>query len=408
MTKRIRRPVWQAVVLLSVLPACGKWAEEEKVPDVAKPPVAETPKAETPPAAVTPRTETPAPPVAILPAAPLRPAPSIELARKAVAAIRAAGLNPAGEVKTAHTARPKISEKASEAIRKAGLDMGAVQDGLKAYPQTLSETPEQIAEAARRAAEQQKEYERLVKEGLLEKLPKDPQQGFGADTTGGEGGEVVAITEPTQAAVEAAFAKAARSGKCRIEFRCAGDIDIGRPLPILRSPNVTVDGQGVATLWGSAIPPNRAVISVSTNDVILRNLRIRHGGDNVSLGGEAYAGSSRVVLSHVSSSASRDDGISAGWGARDVTIQWCLLAGNTRSIFIKYKGSTNVSVHHNLIEKQMIRGPLVSGKAFVDFRNNVVRNWLGWGSRFEDGGYGNAVNNLHVMSPFARKTRLKP
>ncbi|MEK7269939.1 MAG: hypothetical protein AAB215_03250, partial [Planctomycetota bacterium] len=335
------------------------WAEPPGVAPVGPPPVVVVPVPPAKPPAVVPEK----PPVAKVPLAPPKPAPTVEIARKAVAAIRAAGLNPSQEVTTKSTSRAKLSTKATEAVRKAGLDEPLVRASLKAHPETLAETPEQIAAAIRRMEAQKGLYEGRVKAGWLENLPKDPGEGFGADTKGGDEGEEIAISEPSGAAVQAAFAKAAASGNCRIAFRCSGDIDIDQPLPILQKPNVTVDGLGMATLWGSAIPSNRAVVSVSTNDVIIRNLRIRHGGDNISLGGQFYDGASRVLVSHVSTTASRDDGVSAGWGARDVTLQWSFFGGCTRSIFIKYKGSTNITIHHNLIEKQMMRGPLVSGKA---------------------------------------------
>src|SRR5256885_7330372 len=48
-----------------------------------------------------------------------------------------------------------------------------------------------------------------------------------------------------------------------------------------------------------------------------------------------FAGAYNIVFSHLSSTGSGDDGISIGYGAHDVTVQYCFLAGNTRSIFLR-------------------------------------------------------------------------
>jgi hypothetical protein len=108
------------------------------------------------------------------------------------------------------------------------------------------------------------------------------------------------------------------------------------------------------------------------------------------------------VFSHLSSTGAGDDGISIGYGAHDVTVMYCFLAGNTRSIFLKYDETTRVSIHHNWIMKQWIRGPLVSQSVLADLRNNVIEDWAMWGTRFEASSSGNAVNNTFVLGAYAR------
>src|SRR6185295_13700064 len=99
------------------------------------------------------------------------------------------------------------------------------------------------------------------------------------------------------------------------------------------------------------------------------------------------------------STGAADDGVSIGYGAHDVTLQYAFLAGNTRSIFMKYGATTRVSVHHTWIMKQWARGPLVSSNIVADLRNLIVEDWTTWGTRFEKTASGNLLHSLFVLSP---------
>ena len=54
--------------------------------------------------------------------------------------------------------------------------------------------------------------------------------------------------------------------------------------------------------------------------------------------------------------------------------------------------------------KQWIRGPLASQSAFVDFRNNIVEDWVLWGVRYEKSATGNVVNSVFGESTYAKNT----
>ncbi len=231
----------------------------------------------------------------------------------------------------------------------------------------------------------------------------DPLEGFGATTPGGAGGRVIHVTAATDAAVRAAF-KDARSGGAIVVFDVTGPIAITSPLPSLTGAFITVDGKG-ATLIGTGIPIAAPVLEVLGHDVIVKNLRIRNGGDNFRAQG---TGAYNVVFSHVSSTGSADDGISIGYGAHDVTVQWSFLAGDTRSIFMKYKSTTRVSIHHTWVMKQWVRGPLVSSSIMADVRNVIVEDWTLWGVRFEADSSGNLVNSLLSLGSYARSVGGKP
>ena len=225
----------------------------------------------------------------------------------------------------------------------------------------------------------------------------DASAGFGARTPGGDGGTVIPVTDPSEAAVRAAFTRA-NGGRAIVRFEVSDPIAIRRPLPKLTGAFITIDGNG-ATLYGESFPRTAAILDVRGHDVIVKNLRVRNGGDNLrAQGTKAY----NVVFRHVSSTGAADDGISVGYGAHDVTIQHAFLAGNTRSIFMKYGATTNVSVHNTWIQKQWVRGPLVSQSVFADIRNVIVEDWTSWGMRFEKEASGNVVDSLFVLSPYAK------
>jgi hypothetical protein len=223
----------------------------------------------------------------------------------------------------------------------------------------------------------------------------DRLEGFGAATPGGAGGRVGHVTEATDAALQAAF-KAAKSGNAIIVFDVTGPFTVGTSLTA-PGPFVTIEGNG-ATLLGHKLGW-QPTLEVTGHDVIVRNLRLRNGSDNLRAQGK---GAYNVVFSHISSTGAADDGVSIGYGAHDVTLQYSFLAGNTRSIFLKYNTTTNVSVHHTWIMKQWARGPLVSTSVVADLRNLIVEDWTSWAVRFEKLASGNLVHSLFTESQTAK------
>jgi PKD repeat protein len=225
----------------------------------------------------------------------------------------------------------------------------------------------------------------------------EPLEGFGASTKGGAGGRTITVRTATDQAVRDAFDQANKGGKATITFDVAGPIEILHPLPTLTAAFVTIDGNG-ATLFGPHVGAVAPIIEIGGHDVIVRDLRLRNGGDNLRVQGN---GAYDVVVSHVSSTGAADDGISIGYGAHDVTVQYCFLAGNTRSIFMKYGKTTNVSIHDTWIMKQWVRGPLISQSVVADIRNVIIEDWTLWGLRFEKNASGNIVNSIFRLSPYA-------
>ena len=227
-----------------------------------------------------------------------------------------------------------------------------------------------------------------------------PLEGFGAQTKGGAGGRVIHVTQPTDAAVRAAFADAL-NGPAIVHFDVAGPITINSSLNV-EANNLTIEGNGVTLVGSASLGGSVAgMLAIHGHDVIVRDMRLRNGGDNIRA---QYDTAYNIVFDHLSSTGSHDDGISIGYGAHNVTVQYCFLAGNTRSIFIKYGATNNISIHHTWVMKQWIRGPLASQSAFVDFRNNIVEDWVLWGVRYEKSASGNVVNSIFGEGTYAKNT----
>jgi hypothetical protein len=230
----------------------------------------------------------------------------------------------------------------------------------------------------------------------------DAFEGFGSGTPGGEGGRLIRVTQATEDAVRDAFT-AAGDGHAIIRFETTEPIAIHSSLPRLTGNFVTVEGNGATLYVSNGVYAN--LVDVRGHDVIVRNIRLRSGSDNLrAQDPTAY----NVVFSHVSSTGSGDDGISIGYGAHDVTAQWCFLAGNTRSLFLKYDTTTNVSFHHSWVQKQWSRGPMVSSSVLADVRNVIVEDWTMWGVRFEADSSGNMVNSLFALGAYAHSVGGKP
>jgi len=361
--------------------------------------------------------------------------PSEELARQACRAMREAGVDPASEVKTRNVSKAQLSSAAKKAVLAADLDYTAVRVALKRYPATLEEGGPVTSTGGSGGSGGSGSggsggsstggtgggsgFREVPFDGNIHAGPcalpagvEGPPviakpEGFAAGVTGGDSGTEIAITQATNAATLAAFAQASRGGNSKIVFRCRGDIDLNpNRKPLVNGNNITIDGMGQVTLWGDQISNrNNPLLSIGGNNLIVRNIRLRNGGDCITLGGSSYPGATNVMISHVTVTGSGDDGFSLAYGGQNVTVQWCFASGCTRAIFIKYprpRPIKNISIHHTYVTRQCWRAPLAAYVQVLDFRNNLITNWRSWGSRYEKGATGNAVNNMHVLDAWCK------
>jgi len=229
-------------------------------------------------------------------------------------------------------------------------------------------------------------------------------EGFGMWSRGGRGGRVFVVTtledyKLGEKAIPGSLRQAVEAVGPRIVlFNVSGCIDLKERLNIL-SPYITVAGQ---TAPGEGIALTGRGINIDTSEVIVRYLRIRLGSDRqkivqdcVNIGGRSAR---NVILDHISTSWSSDEGISTNKVADNVTVQNCIMAENLGAhafggIIGSYKG--NITYCNNLYISNRARNPRVAGWArpangiwpgrenildklgtvSVEFRNNVVYNW---------------------------------
>ncbi len=221
-------------------------------------------------------------------------------------------------------------------------------------------------------------------------------QGFGANTPGGRGGQVIAVTN-LEAEGPGSLAEALRTkGPRIIVFRVGGTIVLRGDIAVTE-PYVTVAGQ---TAPGDGICIRGGAIIVRTHNVVIRHLRVRVGDhpegrepgnrDGLFVLGnqsEAY----NVVIDHCSVSWAIDETLGTWYGASDITFQWCLISESLldslhpegphgMGVLFGSSGGQRISMHHCLIAHHKRRHPRISIRenrepTILDFRNNLIYNF---------------------------------
>lgn len=231
-----------------------------------------------------------------------------------------------------------------------------------------------------------------------------PYQGFGAETAGGAGQEIVHVTTLDDAG-PGSLREALSAGNRTIVFDVAGEIKLTRRLEIMGSA-ITLDGTS-APAPGITLKGQGLVIrgTNGAHDVIVRGIRIREARqDGIQIGHDAH----HVVVERVSVHGSGDGSIDITHGAHDVTVCWSLLACpvSNKNMLIKY-GARRVTLHHNLFIGSMNRNPQISNGAemgytpadetIADLRNNLICSWSGGdGTYVRDGARANLVSNYYA------------
>ena len=245
-------------------------------------------------------------------------------------------------------------------------------------------------------------------------LPAFPgAEGFGARTSGGRGGRVIAVTNLKDSG-PGSFREAIEArGPRTIVFRVSGTIPLRSNLS-LRNGDLTIAGQ---TAPGDGIAVKDFSLDFDgAKNVVVRYLRIRPGGAS-GRGVDAFGGrdGERIIVDHCSASWSVDECVSFYGAVRNLTVQWCLVSESLcLSVHEKGRhgyggiwGGATASWHHNLLAHHSSRNPRFPGKAavpqLVDFRNNVIYNW-GFNSTYgADGDVRvNLVNNVYKPGPATR------
>lgn len=256
-------------------------------------------------------------------------------------------------------------------------------------------------------------------------LPAFPgAEGFGANATGGRGGQVVFVTnldDSGSGSLRSAVSGWGNAPKM-VVFRVGGEIRLKSPLRISNS-NITLAGHSAP---GGGITLRGQPLEITGSNLIIRHLRVRHGNESLR-GDDAISildGARNIILDHVSASWSVDETLSPSGDIRDITIQWCVIAESLNNAGHKkgahgygslLRATGGVSLHHNLWAHHRGRSPRFGdnyGKAFspsptFDFRNNVIYDWGSYASGTIDGDI--RVNYIaNTLKPGPSTSKLQP
>jgi len=221
-------------------------------------------------------------------------------------------------------------------------------------------------------------------------------EGFGAQSVGGRGGEVIFVTNLNDSGPGSLRAAVETNGPRTVIFRVSGTIALKSTLAI-KNPNITIAGQ---TAPGDGICLKDHALSIAADNVIVRYIRCRPG-DNTKAESDALSISSGrdIIVDHCSASWSVDETLSASTGGQlgNVTVQWCIISESLNNS-THHKGAhgygslirggwgNGYTYHHNLYAHHHARLPRPGNyndrgkdpEGFIfDFRNNVVYNWAG-------------------------------
>jgi pectate lyase len=250
-------------------------------------------------------------------------------------------------------------------------------------------------------------------------------EGFGKYTTGGRGGKVMVVSNLNDEG-QGSLRDAIQKNYPRIiVFAVSGTIHLQSKLNI--KGDLTIAGQ---TAPGDGISLADYPVSLVGDNIIIRYLRFRMGDrfQNAGMvdgggGDDAFGGIGRknIIIDHCTMSWSTDEAFSV-YGGDSTTLQWNLIAEPLNYSyhfetgdkdfehhgFGGIWGGRHTSAHHNLFAHCVTRTPRFNGARthgpeFVDFRNNVIYNWVTNNTYAGEGGEYNIVNNYYRPGPSTNK-----
>ncbi len=245
-------------------------------------------------------------------------------------------------------------------------------------------------------------------------------EGFGAESRGGEGGEVIWVTNLEDSGPGSFREAVTAEGPRIVKFKVGGIIKLAERV-VVENGRLTIDGASAADKGGITLYERGLSFSgLNCRDVIVRHIRLRRSraeGDGIAIGGGAH----RVVIDHCSVSWADDENFGINKG-HYITVQWCIIAegiiegehhkGAHSMGMLAAHGADHVSAHHNFWTGNVNRNALLFGPgngygeqvapymptAVFDFRNNLVYNFVG-GTQIKYGAHVNVVNNYYRHGP---------
>ncbi len=224
---------------------------------------------------------------------------------------------------------------------------------------------------------------------------KGKWKGFGMDTPGGRGGDIIKVTNLKPSGPGSLRAALDHDGPRIVVFEVGGVIDLQKKNMSIRHPFITIAGQ---TAPSPGITIIRGSIYIHTHDVILQHLRVRPGDAGMpkrsgwSPDGISTSAAHNILFDHCSTTWAVDENLSVSGPrlegpeatSRNVTISHCIIAeGLDDSSHEKgphSKGTLihdycqNIAVIGNLYAHNVDRNPYF--KAFTTglVVNNIIYN----------------------------------
>ena len=238
--------------------------------------------------------------------------------------------------------------------------------------------------------------------GVARAVPSVPgATGFGANSTGGRGGDVYHVTtlanDPAHAIPGSLFYglyyKNVPAGGRTIVFDVGGTIDLSQgtsaTLDLKDIHNVTVAGQtapSLVTFIGNTVQITGNTVATPTHDIVFQHVAIRKGtGDGAdSLSIQGTGNTHDIFVSNVSGCWSEDEVISATQTATNVSVQdsimaEALTANHAYGALIRPTVNSQISYDQNLFADQQSRNPrpgTYNGMTLsFEFQNNLIYNW---------------------------------
>lgn len=257
------------------------------------------------------------------------------------------------------------------------------------------------------------------------RIPAFPgAEGFGAYTPGGRGGRVIEVTNLDDNGPGSLRSAIEAEGPRIVVFRIGGTIELQSQL-VIENPFITIAGQ-TAPGGGIALktsPENtHAALTIETNDVILRYMRLRPGPSTElshSVDALTINAGYNIIIDHSSLSWATDEVASTWYDPHDISFQWNIISeglynstheegAHSMGLLLGSTGAGNITVHHNLFAHNRSRNPRVKvAEGTVDIANNVIYNPQfgeeGWGTSHVSDDHGrqrvNYVANVVKLGP---------
>lgn len=218
-------------------------------------------------------------------------------------------------------------------------------------------------------------------------------EGYGKDTIGGRGGQVIKVTNLNDSGPGSLRAAIETTGPRTVLFEVGGLITINSALQI-SDPNISILGQsapgdGIAiTAEGT---PNIPVFRISTDEVIIRYIRVRRSSDRVSetsSDGIYIESGENIIIDHCSVALSSDENLAiadyTGAGTKNITIQYCIISnpyGGSSKGALSVSGLEGLTFFRNAFISNQIRNPLIDCQddcpdvdTYFEVINNVIYN----------------------------------